>query len=533
MSLSGNDIVFTLKAKTDLNVPFESKGGSVALQITDTFVDEDTFQIDMYKNGHRFGVYFIFTDNANAVNTYPHLLPTEGVFLNAGFEDYLAQLAVRIMSHPFVSAYFERVYIQNDDPIFSIIFEEKAGSDFVLDMNHTLANSASVDVQPPVASLKPAGHRILFELLCENGFNANAYDTILSIETPTDDKGVVHLNVKDAIHSYLTDRISDTHLLPDFNSNVPQIAKNLYRFYIRICEKWGIDDGTDWAHTEFHNPYFVRFGGIAQQIINDYPTAISTLEILSFYPTNKTVRATQPEYLAYQAQNDGQQVKVSILEILIDGSVNSYFKHDTGVLTLKKYDTLLLPIGAAQLGIFSNVQAYRVAVTDMSGAALTATYTYVIDSNNHESERYLQYINGFGVPQTVRCVGVYTKNTDFEKQYAQVLPVAGVSVFSRSGKKVTKTEAVEKWTYRTGYLYGLEYQTIIEILSAKRVYEVQEIGYIPLALDKISVKENETAVTLYTLDITATPSVPRDFFTNNTLLPTASDSEEANYTVKW
>ena len=171
---------------------------------------------------------------------------------------------------------------------------------------------------------------------------------------------------------------------------------------------------------------------------------------------------------------------------------SSLFFFDGSPLSVRAQEVALLPVNPTLLGLDAEPAAYKYRVRVTNGAAAWSQWrTYYIDRDYYESERYLQYLNGFGVPEYHRSTGAFSKKLKVERSTAQKPLMPGYNETASDRYQYARAWDNEL-TYRTGYLPVSEAETMQEMLIAGEVYDVSSEGYIPLLLTSNAFEVTET-----------------------------------------
>jgi hypothetical protein len=164
------------------------------------------------------------------------------------------------------------------------------------------------------------------------------------------------------------------------------------------------------------------------------------------------------------------------------------------------------------------------ASTPEAPSYLSQPRSYYVDRRYFEDVRYLQYLNGFYLPETLRCTGVFGTTLDVERENSlRILTPDYTSTTSE------RYQHAEDWTnyfrYHTGYMRRFDLDALQELLIYGRAYEVYAEGYIPLLLRGKGFPVHETGQNLYSAEIEAEPAL-RQINYSNLNIPLDSDALE-------
>jgi hypothetical protein len=508
--LSRNPIVYKLRAYTTTQGDYSPTGVRASISFESAQFDVGNTIVVTYiePNGLKTIESFVF---ATSVGNNPNFLPTTGVYPT--FAAQCAAIAERIGKHPRISPFFTvtsgaasfRHFLQftakNTAPYWSLHL-----SDSVVNFSHQVSFTTTA----AAASQRPANHKLLYDVFFESDYQSGLFDLISENETFVNESGFALFDIKDILDSAFTRALSERPI-PNFSDTTPQLSDNLRRYFVRIGERYGtpatIHNATYIGTAEY--PNLVRLGGIAEnQWENNVGIMLDTAiknRVLSWQPTLKTVGRYQPEWLGVTSWGDVSNFAVKVTALWEDGTTENYTAL-TNSISLKYGETLLLPVNIAALRASSadKVERYTVTVIDAAtNAVVSEAFSYTIDSLHHQSERYLMYLNGFGVPQTMRMTGVFTPTYEIARmEFNRAYAPNGRLV--QSGSASSRHVSSPNFVYRSGHLQREELFALLEFTFSEHVFEVFEEGFIPLqVLDKKMKMPETDGFTECTLQITA------------------------------
>jgi hypothetical protein len=420
LSLSRNPIAYKLRALTIAGVNFRASGIGAAMIFGANYFDNgDTIAVKWTEpNGFSHTETFTFAVNSD---TGPNLLPTNPYNT---FGEYVAAIAAKLNKHPRINPFFTVTH-GDDNPYFTLTFtalDTQDGWSISL-TDSVFAFPINFGAVPAVASRKPINHKILYDVFFETAYKSGHFELIAQNESFVDFDGYCTFDIKDTLDAHFTASLSPQPI-PEFTDTMPRLADNLRRFYVRIAERYG-------SPAAVHNaayigtpaqPSLVRLGGISDNLWLDNPDFVFQPDpqnrVLSWYPLEKTVTRFQPEWFAVTCFFSNETLKIKYQTVLVDGTMTTDFVPVAQTFGIG--ETVLLPVNIYALGstMAENVVRYYVMILDQNDNQISATFTYNIDAMHHESQRYLMYLNGFGVPQTVSMTGVFSFNSDIDRQDA-------------------------------------------------------------------------------------------------------------------
>jgi hypothetical protein len=454
------------------------------------------------------------------------------------FFEYCQAIAAKMAAHPRLSPFFT-VAAGDDNPYYTISITAKSADDgWAIDLSESVfAFPISFGDTPRVADRRPANHKILYDVFFESPYRSNRFELIAQNETHVNTEGYCTFDIKDTLDAAFTTSLSDIPI-PNFNNTTAHIADNLRRYYVRVAERFGTPatvQNVQYIGTA-DAPNLVRLSGIGDNLWLDNPNFLVDFNaknrVLSWQPLEKTVTRFQPEWLAFQAASDGERVKVQYDTVLVDGTMTTDIA--TNIVELRYGETALLPVNIYALGstVAENVVRYYVSLLDENDNRVSETFTYTIDSMHHESQRYLMYLNGFGVPQTVAMSGVFSPSVDIDRIEANQAYAPNGSL-ARSGSFSSRNNLQHIFIYRSGHFQPHEIAAFVELVQSEHVFEVFEEGFIPLRITEKRVKLSETGDFTDGLIVTASPRINYRNFSNalrsNLTQPSANDWKSEDF----
>ena len=400
---------------------------------------------------------------------------------------YFEQVAEKISSHPSISP-FLTVSADDNAPTFTLNFTATdSNASISITITPTGITGSSTTSTDAVADNTPDNYRVIAELFFEN--NDGLFESKLTISEKPDGSGVIAFDLADDLHKLLKDSFTSPPI-PAFDNNIPLQSNILKKFYIRYREDYDGFTAT-WSESAIKK---VMAGGLSKQNFANRDFFGSLHEgnsLLTWYPTGKTVSKEQPEYIAWYNYTDAQQViylEVKMLEE--DGTETVIRKFEANLVTVQPEEVYLLPCGYDQLeledqGLDIKKYTVRVALSE-DPIPVTATYysqsrSFYVDTTYYHDSRYIVYLNGFSVPETLRCLGIKDTFLEVQRQEAeQILPIN----YQELAAEYTQYDVsfFNPYIYRSGYLSQGEVDALQELLIYNYSYEVRTDGFLPLRI---------------------------------------------------
>ena len=399
---------------------------------------------------------------------------------------YFITIANQIQSHHQIQPHF-KVYAQLGTNQASIWLETREltnGWSASWDISGISDNNYSViDYSEVLTTNAPTDYKILLDIVFETTYLGGDFELIASLDLYLNSASEAVVDLSSILDPALQETLPEL-MLPAFDADAPLKADILRRFYFRYRESYEGAD-TNWINSSIRS---VLCGGISQALFagGEFFASLNSLNsLLSWYPLSKTVSANQPEWIAWFNYTGGdKQVTLQIQEYGADSSVpNTRTLVVDPVLVVAADEVALLPAGPAQLEIADTTLKYVIRVVNQlnNTELLSQKRSYYLDRPSYRSLRFIQYLNSFCLPETLRCVGVFEKELEVDRKERQLVLAEGYSSYAPELRQYDQ-DFENRFTYRSGYLSKVEVEALQELLIYNKVYEVSEAGAIPLHL---------------------------------------------------
>lgn len=503
ITMSRNTSVFRLRATDALGVPYGARGAYATLTATPSarLATSATITVTL-TDADGLVTTVVFTAVASPV--------TETQLPNSAFvgtnSAYWAAVAAVINGHRQVAPYARctaavgasaelRLQARSTDPAWAIELATSAG--------YTAADFTAA------ADSTPDNYAVLLEVYVERTYGAGDYTLEATLEPVPDADGYMAIDVSNVLEASARTWRAEP-LVPVWGTALPYVADNLRRYYVRYTEQSGAPVTTDdWT---LDTTRLVMWGGVAQSLWaegNYLASITSDNSLLTWHPTGRKVPVAGPLWLGwYNYLLDPTQVRLQVKTYsIVDGTLLA----TTNVYTIDAdvKQSVAFPVDATSLGITTtNVYKYTVRVQyyDDSETWQTASgeMTYNIDDQYFEGERWIQYVNGFGMPEAWRCTGDYSEAANVERDLSTRSLLPGAGAFSTETYQY-QSDLVPGITYRTGYISRAEASTLVEMLVVGEVYEVSAAGYLPLRVTTNTFEVTSTRRALHAYEIQCVP----------------------------
>lgn len=334
-----------------------------------------------------------------------------------------------------------------------------------------------------IADNTPAYYEARLEVFVETAYKSGNYERVASLSSPPDGESYLTFDLSDVLESVFQGSMVEPRV-PGFNGTSPVIADNLRHYYIRYREHFEGVLLVSWTMLDIQR---VLGGGVSDELfqLDFFSTLNAENSFLSWYPDRKTVSPSQPEYLGwFNYHDESKRIMLQVQAFDEDGQ-NSYFiRYHVDALEVAPGETLLIPVGHQQLeldAIGMRVVKYIVRVVvwdpDQMIGSLDAFFsqhrTYYVDHDYYELERYLQYLNSFSLPETIRCTGNQEVQLNIEREETESID---------GWQTQFQQDFRHRFVYRTGYLPAAAIDALQELLIYGQLYEVSRSYILALQL---------------------------------------------------
>jgi hypothetical protein len=508
-----NPVIWKLRAaQTSGGDSYDATGVRADLEIliTDRFATGETMTVEYTDpDGTTETVVFTASDPYTAIDEIPdNSWPgTDG--------DYWNTVAAIIATHPRLAPFFTVAAV-------TILGDLKIRIQAIEVFNWTLVvtNDAGFTVTDTAAAADatPDNYKVRLEVFFENTYKAGDYTLAAQLEgTPAATTGYLYFDISTVLAAQCRAARMEP-LVPMYGIDVPVMADNLRRYYIRFTEEYDNPVVTQpWTYSDVK---YAIDGGVSQMIFaeSDVLAAMDVDDALfTWMPDGRTIGLNQPEYLNWFNFQHTDPV-IPILEVkwykVTDGTLGGtlYF-YGTASQYFTDYETAIIPIMPSLLGLDAIDDAYKFTVQvgwDDGGIpgfafiALSQVRTYFLDRDYQRSERYVQYLNSFGCPECWRCTGQYDKKLKVDRSLAERPLLPGYNELATDRFQFSRGFD-HALTYRTGYISRGEAEVLQELLIAGDLYDVATDGYVPLQITSNDFAVTDTNQDLHAYVFACTP----------------------------
>lgn len=405
------------------------------------------------------------------------------------------------------------------------------------DVEVTNTGGFTVSETAATADATPENYKAKLEVYFERTYAAGDYTLAAQLDgIPETGTGYVYFDLSSVLSAECRAARAEP-LVPQFGTDAPFLADNFRKYYFRYTEEYGAPVVVqEWGYA--NDTIIVYDGGVSQARFaeGDFLGAMDDEDaLLTWMPDGKKVAMQQPEYLTFF--NHGATATMVLRVVwydITDGTASSptdYFS-----LLVPNGTAAVFPVWPELFGLDSEPNAYKYTVqvghTAVGFDDESQERTYYIDREYYESERYLMYLNSFGVPETCRCTGEWGKRLKVDRFTAEKPLLPGYNELASDRFQYGRLWDNEL-TYRTGFLTKDEAEVLQELLIAGEVYDVSADGYIPLQITSDSFRVTETRQELHSYEFTAQPRLNMKNYSKKKLSTLLTDAWLDEFGQPW
>lgn len=540
-----NPVAFTLRVTDENGDVYGPQPASSALRTTvSSFQDGETFSFSyVTEEGFSEQIDFTCATSPSGIDQVP------AIGIGANIADYEA-IAAAIQAHPEISPYF----ILTVEQISASNYRIRATSRTTAynptptwDAG-TLTGPTEVQDVAPVADNTPDNLKVYLDVLFESEYESGIFAIAARLENTIDEDGYVRYDLQ-----YILDKEFRLSMaeppLPAYDNDSVVIADNLRRYILRYRESYDGIDAAD-AAWQLTDKQLVMIGGISQPLFaqaNYFSQITNESSFLTWYPDKKVVGRKQIEYLpwynylGFEVSTPGPGDVTGFRIIAYDEDGQELSSNLRGIGTVADSHTVLLPVGPEQLSLDAATAKYTIRVQREifnpgdGGTSITfysPLRTFYVDRDYYDEERYLQYINSFGCPVTVRCVGAHTEELSIRRLNTTRL----LSDIYPALREVYQYDQdfTQPLTYRTGFLSKKEAIALQEMLVQNYTYELLDQSYYPIHITDESFGITQTRQELHQVEFTAQRSLnPVNFSGEATIMVDMAEWELVGAEGSW
>lgn len=528
-----NQVVFQLRSLGDLGEAYAAQGANSKLSpgFVGQFASGETMTIT-YTEPDGTSESVIFTAGA----TYAGEAEIPDDSIGGSMSTYWEIIRTKVAAHHRIAPYFK--ITRSNSIIGQTLLIKALDSDPGWEIEVT--NTAGISVINSAATLDttPPNYTVLFEVYFEKSYKLGDYALVAQLKNTPDSDGYLYFDISSVLEAECKAAL-DEPVVPVWNTTDSIPGNNLRRFYIRYTESYGAPIvAQDWEYDEVRT---CMNGGISQSIfaLGDWFDGLNVDNaLLTWMPDGRTVGMNQPEFIAfYNWDSVARSVFVRVRWYDISDNAISTPEGKLTALELAPGEVAYLPVGPKIMGMDAHDEAYKYQVQVVYNGVdayepLSQWRTYFLDRDYYHSNRYIQYLNGFGTPECWRCTGVFAKRIDIQRTIAELPLLAGATEYSSDRFQFAATFK-NQYTYRTGYMRRIDAESLQELLVSGEVYDVSAAGYTPLVLDTNSFEITNTEENLHSYQFTATPRLESRNFSQREDAPVANDAWQDPDGIAW
>lgn len=527
IAFARNQVIVQLRsAQTAGGETYSAKGvrSDLTIILAQRFATNETYTV-VYDEPDGTTETIVFT--AKAVYDDPNEIP-DNSFVGTDFA-YWEAVAGMIQAHPRIAPYFTCTVVTISGTTYLRLQARSVETGW--DVSTTNSHGFTVTNVPAVPDATPANYKVLLEVFFESVYRGGDYTTVAQLEAlPDPVTGNLNFDIGGILEAEARGARTEPQV-PVWGGTSPSIADNLRRYYYRFTETYGAPAvNQEWQYG------LVKLcidGGLSQGLYAAEPFWLggidNTNSLFSWQADGRQIGPNQPDFAQwYNYTGANKMVVLEFKAYDVDTGLvqTTQYLHEAGP-NVRPNETILLPCGPSIFSPAGDVYKYAVRVVDADSDweggfpdYLSESRTYYIDRSYYESERYLQYLNAFGLPECRRCTGIWSKKLTTDRKDATRPLAAGYNEFATERYQYARTWQTPL-QYRTGFISRAEAETLQELLLSGEVYDVSAEGYIPLLITTNAFEVTDTARDLHSYSFSAIPRLDARNYSKKKLVAAA------------
>lgn len=532
-ALSRNPVRYRMRAVDGDGMPYGAKGSTATLQFTNNAFQAGETVTLSYVDEDGLTTAITFTAAADPASINQVQAHTVGL-TQEGVEAIADKIQAHYRIGPFLTLMIEPVSVST----YKIIATARhATRDWEVDWDDSgLSGTTSVTTSANQADTTPDNYKVLFDIFFEDTYEQGNFVQVASLTATPDGASEMTLDLQRVLDRECLYSLA-TPPLPAVGNTGYLRADNLRRFYIRYREQY--DDITDLAKAWNHlGTALVQHAGVSQEVFAASPDFLANVtkdtSFLTYYPDRKVLGVEQEDYLPWYNYT-GSTITTVGPEDLVRLNITEYDEDNTsststkalGSLEIDADECLLIPAGPAQLGIDAATVKYTVQLVrvvtqpglDPAIAELSPLRTFYVDRDYYDAQRTLFYLNSFGLPCSLRCLGELTEEAQIDRRSAQRI----LDDYSANTRELYQYDRdyTALYTYRTGHLRKSEAIALQDMLVENMAYEQGSNAYYSLQILTNTFQITETRQQLHQVTFQARRSLREINFSGAQAMQTA------------
>ena len=431
---------------------------------------------------------------------------------------YIDGIVEQMNLNPLLVSYFNVLRVGT-----SIRIQAKTANNLLIPANfsstHTTLTANIVSVTIPAWNNQ--GHSINTKVFFEHEYMSNVFKEVADMEDYCDADGNLTLDIQSVLNSELMLSLDEPPLY-DFNGDEIQRTNTLRRFYISTAERWtGMPNTLDYFDSEIQ---LVQLGGVSQEdFLKMHPISalVQTPKVLSWWPNNKRIYKKQTDFAAWMNIH-GETLEYSIWFVMIfnDGTTANTTAME---FTLNPWESAMLPINYQQfedsdpLGLLYGVEL-KIQTTPSAFGTKTISKRYIFQEHLSVDFREFVFINPYGIPESMACLGFNDINLNAAKQTIQRTPRHDFSTVKGMLYQFS-TDSSNNYIARTGHVTKVEAETMQAVLVSAITFMVEGNSVVPVVIDPGSFNIIDTSEILAQIEFKLNRGYAQNNYSKQDLLP--------------
>lgn len=323
-------------------------------------------------------------------------------------------------------------------------------------------------------------------------------EEIVTLRDFPDGSGVTRFPIHEILHSELDNEL--TVEIPDPTDADEYILDNQRTYFLNYRERYG--NPSEPQQGQIIDNKKVIFGATDEAAAPDFFDNIdATNSLWSGQPDGQRCTADVPKYLHWYNYTGATATG---LQIEITETADNGASTQTKVLSasVEEAQTLVIPVGHAQLGLDAATKKYTVQLLDGGGTAVAPLRTYYVTQWQRECRERILWLNTFNAPETIELTGHTRTNLGIARSISERIATTNYSAIVPDRFQWTE-RATESYTFRSGYHSETQIIALREMLIINRLFRLEGNAYKPVLLTDSRYQITECFEFLHTLEFNA------------------------------
>ena len=437
------------------------------------------------------------------------------------------QLVVNYLrSNYTLSEYFEITWNASEEAIKIRALDKNA--DYTLTLSDI--SGSNVTEHSNVAGADPIpreDYRLICQVFAYNTEMGDEWEKLGEDRMVPDEDGNCLFRIQD----YLWGKFRMEFKFPEENNYLIRRLNSSVKYTVRYGETYSgvVRRMFDIAEDLFAVPAGFDRAMLAWIHENDDPPMDSFSSFYTWQPNNKIISPDTPEKLYYLVGSDTvTSVKLNITVKYWDDTQETVTKFTLSNTNKGDVLEVILNYNKLQLGSLNpgkKVKYFTAWLTNQNDSLLTESRLYYMDFDYHPEETWFIFRNSYGMPETLRCIGMTERRIEVERSTAE--QINKYDFTSRDPEiLVSSVKESQQFKFNTGWLNKISgkpwhYSDYMrEFFRSKRIYHVSGSRVYPMVILSKSNLINRDNENMLAFEFTAMRAYTDEFYNyDNNMYP--------------